>query len=288
MSIYGPRQFTGLVIILALVGIIIFLIDRWQFISSNELRIDFLDVGQGDAIFITAPGGQQVLVDGGPGQSVLRELGKVMPFYDRSIDMVVLTHPDADHIGGLPEVVSRFSVGYIVAPEIESDNHIDDALWRVAKRKDVARALGVEGFVVIIDPVAGVYLEVLGPRKDVEYADINDHSVVMRLVYGSTSFLLMGDASKERERELVNRYAGTLATDVLKVGHHGSNTSTSDIFVSAVSPDWAVISAGSGNRYGHPHSEVISTLEAQGVDVLETSVRGRVRFSSDGERVVQH
>jgi competence protein ComEC len=239
-------------------------------VSPQEgfLEVHFLSVGQGDAVFIEAPGGQQVLVDAGPDTTVLRELAKVMPFWDRSIDMVVATHPDMDHIGGFPEIFQRFDVGTVLDNGASADSGVYEA-YVYERDREGADIVTVRAGQVI--SLGEVYIEVLFPGNNAEdIKDRNDSSVVLRVVYGENEVLLTGDASKKIERFLVAKYGDSLQSDILKLGHHGSKTSTDKIFLETVSPEVVVISAGEGNRYGHPHEDVMDTVRAFGAEILST------------------
>jgi competence protein ComEC len=251
--------------------------------DRGELRVTMLDVGQGDALFIESPRGTQVLIDGGRGTAVLRELSKVMPFWDRSIDIVVATHPDADHIGGLVDVLERFEVEHILEASVQNDTPVFHAFKTALKDEGSSVVTPSRGTELVLDD--SVVLTLLS-REVVAASDTNDASIVMRLDYGETSFLFTGDASSEVERELLQFY-DALDVDVLKVGHHGSDTSTSPEFVSAVSPDIALISVGADNSYGHPKREVLETLTAAGANVLRTDTDGTVQLVSDGTTVTQ-
>lgn len=257
----------------------------WSFVlleaKDPELRVVFLDIGQGDAIFIEAPNGSQVLIDGGTTSDVLRELSKVMPFWDRSIDLVVATHPHGDHIGGLIDVLERFEVANILETAIKEDTAVVKAYDRAVEKENAEQIPRERGTRVILD--SNVVLTILS-REVVAASDPNDASIVLRLDYGETSFLFTGDATKFVEEELLQFY-DALDIDVLKVGHHGSNTSTSPAFVSATSPDIAVISVGANNTYGHPTQNVLETLAAQNVEVLRTDELGTIQLVSDGRNI---
>lgn len=248
------------------------------------LCVVFLDVGQGDAIFIQSPSGKQLLIDSGRDSSVLHQLGEVMSFSDRDLDYVLTTHPDADHIGGLAVVLERFDVGQVIRTENESETGV----WETAVRK-----VGEEGAVVHFarrgqryDLGNNVYLEILFPDIDASKLESNTASIVARLVYGDTAFMLTGDSPKSIEEYLVLVEGDHLQSDVLKAGHHGSRTSTSELFLAEVDPDYAVISAGRDNSYGHPHLEVTDLLFNFGVETLSTAEVGNVVFWSDGVSVV--
>lgn len=253
----------------------------WQSKQNDILEVSFLDVGQGDAIFIETPNKYQVLIDGGKNRKVVSELGKLMPFGDRSIDVVISTHPDADHIGGLPEVVSRYQVGLYLEPGVESENDLDNELNTRLENRKVEKLLARRG--QVIDFGDGVKLVVLFPNTDVSNWETNDASIVAKLVYRNQSFLLTGDAGIKTENALMNLAMGDLDVDVLQAGHHGSRTSTSLSFAQAASPIYAIISAGKDNSYGHPHQEVINTLQKVGAEILGTALEGTITFETDGK-----
>lgn len=250
---------------------------------SPDMRVYFLDVGQGDAIFIDSPTHGRMLIDGGKNRKVISELGKILPFGDRRIDVVIATHPDADHIGGLPEVVKRFNVGLIIEPGVESDNEFDDELDSRAVDKNISQVLAKRG--QVIDFGDGAVLTILFPNQDVSNWETNDASIVARLDYGESSFLFTGDASIRTENILMSLNKSFLDIDVLKAGHHGSRTSTSLTFAEVTSPEFVIISAGRDNTYGHPHKEVLNILERVNSKILSTSELGTIKFETDGERI---
>lgn len=248
--------------------------------SPSDLKVSFLDVGQGDAILINTSQHQQILIDGGPGKAVLRELSKEMPFYDRSIDVVIATHPDADHIGGLPDVLTNYNVGIVMEPGVESDTSIYKEFEKIIQEKNIKRILARRGMRIELSD--GAYLLILFPDRNMVGSDTNDASIVAKLVYGNTSFLFTGDSPKKIEDYLISLDAESLDVDVLKAGHHGSKTSSSESFVGYASPEYTVISVGTNNRYGHPNQEVLDTLNNFGAKILRTDLSGRIIFKSDG------
>lgn len=207
--------------------------------KEKELTVSFLNVGQGDSIFIESPTGVQVLVDGGKDKKVLRELAQVMPWWDRSINVLFATHPDADHVGGLFDVLERYKVLYILQPGVQNDTPQTESLLTAVSRE---KGSGAEERLVrrgeMIDIGGGAYIEILFPDRDVSYLETNTASIVMRVVYGDTSFLLNGDSPEGIERYLVQLDGEKLKSTVLKAGHHGSRTSSSLSFVGHVSPLW--------------------------------------------------
>ena len=260
---------------------------------DGRLTVVFLDVDQGDAIFIRTPNGQQVLVDGGPDPRVaLRALGDAMPFWDRSLDAVILTHPHADHLNGLVRVLERYDVDLVADPKLPllTSPSPQYEAWEklLSEHDDDGRVLtAAEGQQLRTGD--GVTITVLNPPPDLPLWTpeiINNGSVVLRVTYGEVSFLLTGDIQHEAESALLASDV-TLRSTVYKAPHHGSDTSTSQAFLEAVSPAVAVISVGEDNRFGHPDDNVVARLrDAVGNEnVLLTSERGDVQFTTDGKRL---
>lgn len=267
----------GLVIAAALVWLAVFYLG-----NRNYLTVAFLDVGQGDAIFIETPSGNQILIDGGPNKKVLSELSMVMPFYDRSIDAVILTHPHQDHVGGLVEVLKRYEINYVFdsGSPYESAEYKE---WKSVVNGDGVQNIAVSrGTKIIIGE--NIWLEFLLPEADKKCGedDIHDCMVVSKLTYGSTCFLFTGDLERNLEYKIIG---DDIDCEVLKIGHHGSKTSTSDAFLSAVSPDIAIIQSGEDNRYGHPHEVILNKLQTAGVSFLRNDDHGAIIIRSDGEQV---
>lgn len=267
-----------LVLVLAVATVFV-----WQAVlassTDGKLLVAFLDVGQGDAIFIQAPNGNQVLVDGGKGGAVLSELGKLMPFSDRTIDTVIATHPDLDHIGGLPEVFARYEVGMFLEPGVADEGADYQALIRSAQEEGLVPVRARRGMTLALDE--GVYLEILFPDRDVAGVEANLGSIVARLVYGDTSVLLTGDSPIAIEEYLAAGYGERLKSDILKLGHHGSKTSSSEVYLGYVDPAYGIVSAGCDNSYGHPHKEVVDRLVQFEVKKLSTCELGTIVFESD-------
>lgn len=254
--------------------------------NGNELEVSFLDVGQGDSILITTPQNHLVLIDGGPPTSeVLSEIGKVIPFYRRRIDIVIATHPDADHIGGLPKVIQKYKPTLLLESGIHVDTWIDQSLMKKVEENntDVLRAR--KGMKIYFDEYKHTELEILFPDRNVDgwVKNTNDASIVSRLKHKNVSFLSTGDAPMSIEEYLLPFMSHT---DVIKVGHHGSKTSTAKSFVKKLTPTFSVVSAGKKNRYGHPNENVISLLNSENTNILETSKCGTITFKSDGVKLL--
>ncbi len=247
-------------------------------------HVFILDVGQGDSIFIVGPSGQQVLIDGGPDLSALSAIARRMSFFDRTIDVAILTHPHLDHVYAFPELLTRMNVRATVMTGVAVG---------LAQYKDMLTILKEQQMPVIIaDPTHdidlgdGLVLDILWPPPvyagNTTEKDINDTSVVAMLRYGEDSILLTGDMEEAEENELLASGADLHAT-ILKAGHHGSRTSTSTGLLLAVDPEIAVISAGSGNTFGHPHLSTLNRLEYFGIEVRRTDLEGTIEIVLDGK-----
>ncbi len=251
--------------------------------DDGLLTVTFLDVGQGDAIFIETSDGIQALIDGGPDATVLRELGTQMPFWDRTIDLVLATHPDKDHIGGLVDVLARYDVNTIVRTENDSDTAVSSAF--IFSTDEEISNVHVTQAGEVIRLGEETTLTVYSPTGDVETWESNTSSIVAKLTYGEIDFMLTGDAPLGIEEYLVKTYGAELSSEVLKLGHHGSETSSGQAFLEAVAPEYAIVSAGADNRYGHPHREVVERVQGLGIELQSTALKGAISFKSDGKRV---
>jgi len=256
-------------------------------VPDNRLHVFFLDVGQGDAILIQK-GHQQILIDGGPDpEKICLELGDKLPFWDRTIEMVILTHPDVDHITGLVEVLQRYEVKQVLTSGQECDSSVCMEWRRLIEEKDIEHTIARAGQRIALS--GEVSLEVLHPQRTLLQAtasDVNNNSVVLRLVFHDFSLLLPGDVFEEAEQHLLDQRS-SLRSTALKVAHHGSDTSSCPEFLAGVEPQLAVISVGEGNPFGHPSPEVVERLvEMVGEDnVYLTSEQGTIELTTDGNRL---
>jgi competence protein ComEC len=253
-------------------------------LPDGRLHVAFLDVGQGDAVLVTMPDGRQMLVDGGPSATQLNwRLGQEMPFWDRTLELVVNTHPDADHLGGLVSLLDRYQLEQVLVTDIDGDSELYQQ-WEVELAEaQLAPNIGQAGMQLSFG--RGVTATILNPGPTTLGADEpNNHSIVLRLQMGRMSILLPGDIEAPVERNLVFAEAPLTAT-VLKSPHHGSATSSSEIFLEAVHPQIVVISVGEDNRFGHPSAEVLERYAELGLTILRTDERGTIEFSTDGERL---
>ena len=250
----------------------------------QDLKVVFFDVGQGDSIFIETPQGHQILIDGGPSSAILEKLAKEMPFYDRTIDLIILTHPEHDHYFGLFEVLKRYEVENILWTGVIRDT-AEYQEWINLIEKEGANLLIAEaGQKIILQKDPLIFMEILHPFENLagqEIKNSNDTSIVTHLFFEDISFLFTGDIIKKVEAKLVEQGVD-LDSEVLKVAHHGSKTSSSLEFLEAVSPEIAVIQVGKDNSYGHPHPEVLANLEQFGIYILRTDKDGDIKIVSDG------
>lgn len=269
-------------------------------LEPKYLLVDFLNVGQGDSAFIETPEGHQILIDGGPDSSVLKKLSSLMPFWDKTIDLVILTHPESDHMQGILDVLQRYNVKYFLWTGVVKDDAENKKLAQLLNKasspknsflaelsggrptKVLAASLGQE------IKAGKVVIDVLYPFENLAGKEMknssNDAGIVSKLIFGENSFLFTGDMSSSAEKDLIGS-GGNIKSDVLKVAHHGSKYSTSDLFLQEANPEYAVIEVGK-NTYGHPTPETLQRLEKFGIKVLRTDTNGDVKFLSDGNNII--
>ncbi len=255
----------------------------WQvvFVLAQErgVEICFLDVGQGDAIFIETPRRQKILIDGGPDKTVLRKLEQRMPFWDKTIDLMVLTHPHSDHLFGLVEVLKNYQVENILWTGVEYDSALYREWLALLENVDARTRIASENLTIILGE--NRRLKVLFPTDSLEgrtVYDVNDSSVVLKLYSYGNRALFTGDISHRVEALLI-KGEKDLNSEIMQAPHHGSRTSTSIKFLEAVEPDVAVISVGRDNRFGHPSKEVLERLDNFNIKVLRTDIHQDICFT---------
>jgi len=263
--------YSGLLVGFILVIIFGFII----FFNSQKLTVTFLDVGQGDSILISQ-GSNQVLIDGGPsGQLLIEKLGKYLPFWDRKIEAVIVTHPDQDHIEGLVAVLRDYKVGFVMENLRSATSRVYQNLKSEIENKEINKINAEKG--TLIKFSNGAELEIIYASKDESPKDSNSKSIVARLVFGDNSFLLTGDLPDSEESKVFEN----LKAKVLKVSHHGSKNATTENFLDKVKSEIAIISAGKNNRYGHPAEEALERIKKFGMQILRTDEMGDIQFACE-------
>lgn len=250
--------------------------------GEPTVQVSFLDVGQGDSILIQTPHDRFVLVDAGPESSEQRLLAQLAQAGASSLDYVLFTHPHEDHIGGGDAVIRALLCKNVLMPKAYTNTATYDALLTALEEENCTVQAAKAGFAFDLD---GVSVELLAPLQESE-EDLNNVSIVAKVTYGEISFLLTGDAEKQVEQQLLDTYSPKqLHATVLKAGHHGSSTSSSDAFVRAVRPSFYVISCGQDNDYGHPHRETLDRLQKESIPWCRTDQNGTVTVVTDGENI---
>tara|TARA_B100000745_G_scaffold63630_4_gene37629 strand:+ start:9728 stop:10588 length:861 start_codon:yes stop_codon:yes gene_type:complete len=271
-------RFSCLVLVFV-IGVTSFWLAGLRYDVDDLMKVRFLAVGQGDAIFIETPSGKQVLIDGGNGSVVLTALRKYMTWYDRGIDLVVSTHPDLDHIGGLVEVLPRFEVDSILLTEATQSEGEGQFFYALALEEGADIIFARTGQEIWLE--SDIVLKVLSPAYDPSLLETNAGSIVTLLQYKDVGFMLTGDAPFAIEDYLVES-GEDVEAQVLKLGHHGSKTSTGEKFLAAVNPAYTVVSAGANNTYGHPHEVIVDRVQNFGATILSTAFGEDISFVSDG------
>lgn len=245
---------------------------------GEDLKVHFLDVGQGDSIFIELPTNETILIDASIKEASNKIINYLREEKVSKIDYVFATHPHSDHIGGMSAVIKAFDIGQIYMPKAVTTTKTYENLLLTIKDKNLKIKTAKAGNTII--DTDDLKLVVLAPNQD-SYESLNNYSIVLKLTYKEKSFLFTGDAETLSEKEIT----GDVEADVLKVGHHGSRTSTSQAFLNKVNPSYAVISVGLNNDYKHPHQEVIDRLEKKNIKIYRTDQNGDIMFTTDGYNI---
>ena len=283
-----PPAIARIMLVVLLAGVAVVLWARVPSSGDGRLHVTFLEVGQGDSILIESPAGKRILVDGGPAaRTALRHLDDRTSFWDRDLDLVVLTHGDEDHFVGLVDVVGHYDVGGVMQGGFNSESQLYAGWEKALADRKLIRVPAERG--QTIDLGEPLRLDVLHPPREYGLSSRNNSGAVLRLAYGEVSFLLAADIEAEAEAELLRNYS-SLNSTVLKVAHHGSNTSSTPAFLRSVSPDIAVVSAGRENAFGHPSPLAMARLQdvLPSERIFTTADRGSIRLSTDGQRLWLH
>lgn len=247
---------------------------------EDNLIIHYIDVGQGDSTLVMFPNNEVALIDAGT-KAGREDLVKYLKKFNiKRIDYLIGTHPHEDHIGGLPEVIRNFEIGKVYLPNKTNNTQIFEELLNEIKNKQLQISVGKTGVNMIDSGELKFYT--IAPSK--EYKDINNNSIVTKIIYKDFSTLITGDAEKEAESDMIKE-GHNLNADILRVGHHGSNTSSTEAFLDKVDPSYAIISLGKNNTYGHPDKEVIESLEKRNIIFLRTDELGDIVLQTDGKKV---
>lgn len=246
--------------------------------NNNLLKVHYLDVGQGDSIFIELPNNETMLIDAAESYQSENIINYLKNLNYQKIDYVIGTHPHTDHIGGLKNIINTFEIGKIFMPKVVSTTKTYESLLMAIKDKNLKINTAKAG-TSIIDTDA-LKINILAPNNSI-YTELNNYSVVTKITYGTTKFLFMGDAEKLSENEIKEN----VTADVIKIGHHGSNTSSSIDFIKKVNAKYGIISVGLNNKYNLPKEETITNWENSGTKIYLTSTNGTIRASSDGTNI---
>lgn len=248
---------------------------------ENLLVVSYIDVGQGDSILIQTPNGKNILIDAGTSSYETKISNYLKTKGVTKIDVLVATHPHADHIGGMSYIVENFQIGSIYMPKASTTTKTYETLLTTIKNKGLVINTAKAGVTINLDST--INISIIAPVSS-GYSDLNQYSTVLKITYKNKSFLFMGDAGVTSEQEILNSGVNIKA-NVLKVGHHGSSTATSQIFLDAVSPQYAVICVGAGNTYGHPTDQTLNRLTSAGIKIFRTDINGTIVISSDGQSI---
>ncbi|EOU1911757.1 MBL fold metallo-hydrolase [Clostridium perfringens] len=277
-------------IISSIIGIIVVLLAGYFGIDltqdskvpkDSELMISYMDVGQGDAAYIKV-NGNDILIDAGPRSNSKELLEQLKAKNIDNFELVIATHPHEDHIGGMVDVFKEYEVKAFYSPKITHTTKTYENLVKAVKDEGL-KTKELKGGMVI-DLGEGAKFEVFTPQKS-EYEELNDYSPIMKLSFGDTSYLFTGDAEKLAEEEALAKYKTSLDSDVIKFGHHGSSSSSSNAFIEAVSPKYGIISCAKDNKYGHPHRETLDIIKKYNIKAFRTDTDGEIILTSDGKSI---
>ena len=260
---------------------VVFCISRLSYFDRtlepvDELNVMFIDVGQADCEIVRFPDGRNVIIDAGKNDTEEELVEKLKAYGFERFDIVIATHPHEDHIGGMDTVIDNFEIGCVYMPDASSNSNTFNDMLNSIENKNV-KVVKAKAGVSVIDE-ENINMVFVAPNSD-SYDETNDYSAVLKLTYGERSFLFTGDAEAVSEKEMLKN-GMDLRADVLKVGHHGSSTSSTKKFIKAVNPEYAIIEVGEGNSYGHPHKETLNVLKK--AEIYRTDIHGDITVKCDG------
>ncbi|KYH34747.1 ribonuclease BN [Clostridium tepidiprofundi DSM 19306] len=247
---------------------------------NDKLIVHYIDIGEGDCELIQM-NNKFMLIDAGSGKYKNRVCNYLKSLGVKKIDYIIATHPHEDHIGGMYKIIDSFDIGTFIAPKVTTSTNTFKKMLVALKKKKLSIKTAKGGMIFQLDN--NVKCEIVAPNSK-KYEKLNDYSVVLKVTYKNSSFLFTGDAEKTSEKEILSK-GYNIRSDVLKVGHHGSNTSSTQSFLKAVNPKIAVISCGKGNEYGHPHKNVLKRLNSIGCKIFRTDLDGTIILISDGKSI---
>jgi len=283
MSIAAEKKLVIFILIPVVVSVIFFLIFNSD--KTGSFEIDYLDVGQGDSILIKTDAGQNILLDGGPDSRVMKRLGENLPWWDRTIDLMILTHPHSDHVGGLIHVLDRYAVKRILYTGVVHDAPEYIEWLEIIKEKNIP--LKIIDHPQKINLGEKSYLEIIYPFESLVGTvpeNLNNSSIVAKLNCGENKFLLAGDIEEDIEEKLLKADID-LSAHVFKANHHGSDVSNTEDFLNAVNPEIIVIPVGADNKFGHPNGRIMKRFENLQAEIYRTDMDGTIKMSSDGEEL---
>jgi len=277
---------------------ILLLITLWVLYSKEKnLNIYFLNVGQGDAILIKSPYGQNILIDTGDGNFIIQELDKYLSWWEKNIDLVIITHPHDDHIGGINKLFHYYKIKKILYTGVVHSSPNFLAFLENIQNNETPILIASKQNNIKLSPdqKKQLILKILYPKENFfqkEINNLNNSSIISKLIYHNTSFLFMGDAEKEVEEELINDHQNNiinLRSDVIKLGHHGSNTSNTDTFLQSVKPEFGIIQVGKNNNFNHPSPRILKRLQRNNIQIYRNDLHGGIHVDSDGNKIkIQH
>lgn len=248
---------------------------------NGNIEISYLDVGQGDAVYIRV-NDFDILIDAGPRSDVDKLMKQLEEKNIDDFEIVIATHPHEDHIGGMTKIFEEYDIKSFYMPKVTSTTKTFENMINAVKKEGLKINVIKEG--TSFDLGEGARIDVYSPINE-SYEELNDYSPIMKLTFGNSTFMFTGDAEAYSEKQVISKYKDNLKADVLKFGHHGSSTSSSKEFIKVIAPKYGIISCGVNNKYGHPHRETLQTIDTYGIETYRTDINGEIIVISDGNNI---